>query len=129
MRPAWGSTAPTTIASTAAAARLACRWGNELSDYEYLAVRDEAAFFAATSFVPKFASSVDPAARWTCANGGQTQFSYCTAHLIDLKDAVIIDIETWTVARHTEMAAWRLALKRSALNKGSWMNVPSLRRD
>src|SRR2546423_815931 len=63
---------------------------------EYLAVLDDAAFGAATPVVPKFISHADPAARWTGANGGLAFFAYCTNYLIDLKCAVIVDVEAST---------------------------------
>ena len=66
---------------------------------EYLAVLDDTAFGAATPVVPKFVSSADPAARWTGANGGLAFFAYCTNKLIDLKRAVIVDVEATTAVR------------------------------
>ncbi|GAB7550863.1 hypothetical protein NRB_03580 [Novosphingobium sp. 11B] len=66
---------------------------------EYLAVLDDAAFGAATPVVPKFLSPADPAARWTSAKGGQAFFAYCTNYLIDLKNAVIMDVEASTAVR------------------------------
>ena len=59
---------------------------------------DEAAFGAATPVVPKFVSRLIRPARWTCAHGGQAHFSYCTNYLIDLKNAVIMDVEATTRA-------------------------------
>ncbi|MCP2080819.1 UNVERIFIED_ORG: transposase [Methylorubrum zatmanii] len=63
---------------------------------EYLAVLDEAAFGAATPVPPKFISPADPAARWTGAYGGQAFFAYTANYLIDLDDAVIVDVEATT---------------------------------
>jgi len=87
---------------------------------EYLAVLDEAAFGAATPVTPKFISPVDPAARWTCAHGGQAHFSYCTNYLIDLKHAVIIDVEATTAVRQAEVTAQRRMLERTADRFGMW---------
>src|SRR6202795_1685850 len=70
---------------------------------EYLAVLDDAAFGAATPVVPKFISHADPAARWTGANGGLAFFAYCTHHLLDLKHAVILDVEATTAGRPVEV--------------------------
>jgi transposase len=70
---------------------------------EYLAVLDEAAFGAATPVVPKFISHADPASRWTGANGGLAFFAYCTNYLIDLKHAVIVDVEATTAVRQAEV--------------------------
>lgn len=69
---------------------------------EYLAVLDEAAFGGATAVTPKFISVADPASRWTAANGGLAFFAYCTNYLIDLKHAVIMDVEATTAVRQAE---------------------------
>src|ERR1700704_3717806 len=69
---------------------------------EYLAVLDDAAFGGATPVVPKFISHADPASRWTGANGGLAFFAYCTNYLIDLKCAVIVDVEASTAVRQAE---------------------------
>ena len=59
---------------------------------EYMAVLDDAAFGAATDVVPKFVSPADPAARWTGAHGGQAFFAYSTNYLIDVDNAIIVDV-------------------------------------
>src|SRR6202167_1619848 len=60
---------------------------------EYLAVLDDAAFGAATEVTPNFISPADPAARWTGAHGGQAFFAYSTNYLIDVENAIIVDVE------------------------------------
>ena len=60
---------------------------------EYLSVLDDAAFGAATEVRPKFISPSDPAARWTGAHGGQAFFGYSTNYLIDVENAIIVDID------------------------------------
>src|ERR1044072_6672175 len=80
---------------------------------EYLAVLDEAAFGAATPVTPKFISIADPASRWTGANGGLAFFAYCTNYLIDLKHAVIMDVEATTAVRQAEVTAQRRMLDRT----------------
>jgi transposase len=80
---------------------------------EYLAVLDDAAFGAATPVVPKFISHVDPAARWTGANGGLAFFAYCANYLIDLKHAVIVDVEATTAVRQAEVTAQRRMIDRA----------------
>jgi transposase len=60
---------------------------------EYLAVLDDAAFGASTEVAPKFISPADPAARWTGAHGGQAFFAYSTNYLIDVENAIIVDVE------------------------------------
>lgn len=79
---------------------------------EYLAVLDDAAFGAATPVVPKFLSPADPAARWTSAKGGQAFFAYCTNYLIDLKTAVIMDVEASAAVRQAELTAARRMIDR-----------------
>jgi transposase len=66
---------------------------------EYLAVLDDAAFGAATEVTPKFISPADPAARWTGAHGGQAFFAYSTNYLIDVDNAIIVDVEATTAIR------------------------------
>src|SRR5712691_308336 len=80
---------------------------------EYLAVLDDAAFGAATPVVPKFVSPADPASRWTGANGGLAFFAYCTNYLIDLKHAVIVDVEATTAVRQAEVTAQRRMIDRA----------------
>jgi transposase len=87
---------------------------------EYLAVLDEAAFGGATPVVPKFISTADPASRWTGANGGLAFFAYCTNYLIDLKHAVIMDVEATTAVRQAEVTAQRTMIDRTQERFGLW---------
>ena len=87
---------------------------------EYLAVLDDAAFGAATPVVPKFISPADPAARWTAAHGGQAFFAYATNYLIDLKHAVIVDVEATTAVRQAEVGAARTMIERTQGRFGTW---------
>ena len=87
---------------------------------EYLTVLDDAAFGAATPVVPKFISIADPAARWTGANGGLTFVAYCTNYLIDLKHAVIMDVEATTAVRQAEVTAQRTMIERTPERFGVW---------
>lgn len=87
---------------------------------EYLAVLDDAAFGAATPVVPKFISPADPAARWTAAHGGQAFFAYATNYLIDLKHAVIMDVEATTAVRQAEVTAARTMIERTQDRFGTW---------
>src|SRR3974390_11582 len=80
---------------------------------EYLAVLDDAAFGAATEIVPKFISPVDPAARWTGAHGGQAFFAYSTNYLIDVENAIIVDVEATTAIRQAEVLAAKRMIERS----------------
>jgi transposase len=60
---------------------------------EYLDTLDEAAWGAASETVPKFISRSDPAAQWTGAHKGHAFFAYADNYLIDLKAAIIVDVE------------------------------------
>ena len=80
---------------------------------EYLAVLDEAAFGAATPVVPKMLSPSDPASRWTGADGGLAYFAYCTNYLIDLDNAVIVDVEACTAVRQAEVTAAKTMIERT----------------
>jgi len=87
---------------------------------EYLAVLDDAAFGAATPVVPKFISHADPGSRWTGANGGLAFFAYCTNYLIDLKCAVIVDVEATTAVRQAEVTAQQRMIDRTQERFGLW---------
>jgi transposase len=80
---------------------------------EYLAVLDDAAFGAATEVMPKFISPADPAARWTGAHGGQAFFAYSTNYLIDVDNAIIVDVEATTAIRQAEVLAAKRMIERS----------------
>jgi hypothetical protein len=68
-------------------------------------VLEDAAFGGATEVTPKFISPADPAARWTGALGGQAFFAYSTNCLIDVDNAIIIDVEATTAIRQAEVLA------------------------
>jgi transposase len=80
---------------------------------EYLAVLEDAAFGAASEVRPKFISPADPAARWTGAHGGQAFFAYSTNYLIDVENAIIVDVEATTAIRQAEVLAARRMIERS----------------
>src|SRR6204780_4530892 len=80
---------------------------------EYLAVLDDAAFGAAAEVTPKFVSPADPAARWTGAHGGQAFFAYSTNYLIDVDNAIIVDVEATTAIRQAEVLAAKRMIERS----------------
>ena len=81
---------------------------------EYLAMLDDAAFGAATEVPPKFISPVDPAARWTAASNGPAVYAYADNYLIDLKCAVILDVEPTTAVRQAEVTAAKTMIARTA---------------
>ena len=96
---------------------------------EYLAVLDDAAFGAATQVTPKFISPADPAARWTGAHGGLAFFAYSTNYLIDLDNAIIVDVEASTAIRQAEVTAAKTMIERvagaaSSCSPNGWLPTP-----
>ena len=69
---------------------------------EYLDTLDDAAFSGATTVKPKALSPADPAARFTGANGDRAFFAYSTNYLVDLDNAVIVDVEATAPIRQAE---------------------------
>lgn len=80
---------------------------------EYLDTLDEAAWGAASETVPKFVSRSDPAAQWTGAHKGHAFFAYADNYLIDLKAAVIVDVEATRAIRPAEVGAARTMIART----------------
>jgi len=80
---------------------------------DYLDVLDDAAFGAATTVTPKFISPVDPAARWTAAQGGHAFFAYEANYLVDVDNAIIVDVEATTAIRQAEVTAAKRMIERS----------------
>lgn len=80
---------------------------------EYLAVLDDAAFGGATPVEPKQLAVADPAARWTAATRERAFFAYSTNYLIDLENAVIVDVEATTSLRQAEVTAQRRMIERT----------------
>src|ERR1700716_148011 len=80
---------------------------------EYLAVLDDAAFGAATEVTPKFMAPADPAARWTAAHRGPAFFAYSANYLIDVDNAIIVDVEATTAIRQAEVTAAKRMIERS----------------
>jgi transposase len=74
---------------------------------EYLETLDDVAFGAATKVVPKYISPADPAARWTGADGGAADFAYSTNYMVDLDNAVIVDVDPTAPIRPAEARAAR----------------------
>ena len=74
---------------------------------EYLDVLDDAAWGAASETQPKFVSRSDPASQWTGALKGLAFFAYATNYLIDLKHAVIVDVEATRAIRTAETGSVR----------------------
>lgn len=80
---------------------------------EYIATLDDAAFGAATPVKPKAISPADPAARLTGANGDRPFFAYSTNYLVDLENAIILDVEATAPIRQAEVGAVRDMLMRT----------------
>jgi hypothetical protein len=81
---------------------------------EYLSVLDNAAFGGATPVEPKAISPTDPAARYTAAADKPAVYAYSDNYLIDLKHAVIMDVEATTAIRQAEVGAAKTMLDRTA---------------
>jgi transposase len=81
---------------------------------EYLSVLDDAAFGAATSKEPTPISPTDPAARYTAAADTPAFYAYADNDLVDLKNAVIMDVEATTVVRQAEVGAAKTMIDRTA---------------
>lgn len=79
---------------------------------DYLKTLDDAAFGAASPKVPKFISPSDPAAQWTGAHKGPAFFAYATNYLIDVENAVIVDVEASRAIRQAEVGAARTMIER-----------------
>jgi transposase len=81
---------------------------------EYLSVLDDAAFGAATPKEPTSISPTDPAARYTAAADTPAFYAYADNYLIDLKNAVIMDVEATTAVRQAEVGAAKTMIDRTA---------------
>jgi transposase len=85
---------------------------------EYLATLDDAAWGAATEIEPKFVSPSDPAAQWIGAMRGPAFFAYADNYLIDVRAAVIVDVEASRAIRQAEVGAARTMIERTASRFG-----------
>ena len=80
---------------------------------EYLSVLDDAAFGGATPVEPKVISPTDSAARYTASANSVAGYAYSDNYLIDLKHAVIMDVEATTTIRQAEVGAAKTMLDRT----------------
>jgi len=80
---------------------------------EYLSVLDDAAFGGATPVEPKAISPTDPAARYTASANSVAGYAYSDNNLVDLKHAVIMDVEATTPVRQAEVTAAKTLIGRS----------------
>ena len=90
---------------------------------EYLSVLDDAAFSGATPVVPKAISPTDPAARYTASANSVAGYAYSDNYLVDLKHAVIVDVEATTTIRQAEVGAAKTMLDRTADSSTSLRRV------
>jgi len=67
--------------------------------HKYLETLDDAAFGAATPVQPEYVSPVDSAARWSVADRGKAHFLYSANYLVELENAIIVDVEATTPIR------------------------------
>jgi Transposase DDE domain len=81
---------------------------------EYLSVLDDAAFGGATPIEPKAISPTDPAAHYTASANSVAGYAYSDNYLVDLKHAVIMDVEATTAIRQAEVGAAKTMLDRTA---------------
>jgi hypothetical protein len=82
---------------------------------EYRSGLDDAAFAGASPSQPKAISPVDPAARYTAAAANTAAvYAYSDNYLVDLKHAVIVDVEATTAIRQAEVGAAKTMLDRTA---------------
>ena len=70
--------------------------------------------------MPKRISPADPAARYTSAHGSKAEFCYATIYLIDVKHAVIMDVEASTAVRQAEVTAAKRMIERVHNDLGIW---------
>ena len=85
---------------------------------EYLDTLDQDAWGAASEVVPKFISKSDPAAQWTGAHKGHAFFAYSDNYLIDLKVAIIVDVEATRAIRQAEVGAAKTMIERTEARFG-----------
>ena len=72
---------------------------------EYFETLDDSAFGAAAKVQPKVLSPTDPGARMTRGRGDHSFFGYSTNYLVDLENAVIVDVEATAPIRQAEVGA------------------------
>ena len=68
--------------------------------------------------LPKVISPVDPCAAWTAKANKRVQFGYGLNYLIDLENAVIVDVEATPARTYDEVAATKTMIKRTKEHLG-----------
>jgi transposase len=67
---------------------------------------------------PKVISPVDPCSAWTAKANKRVQFGYGLNYLIDVENAIIVDVEATPARTYDEVAATKLMIKRTAERLG-----------
>jgi len=80
---------------------------------EYLAALEEAAEPNPDRKVPKVISPSDPFSAWTAQANKRVQFGYGLNYLIDVENAVIIDVEATPARTYDEVAATKTMIDRT----------------
>jgi len=80
---------------------------------EYLAALDEAAEPNPDRKVPKVISPSDPCSAWTAKANKRVQFGYGINYLIDIDNAVIVDVEATPARTYDEVAATKTMIDRT----------------
>ena len=80
---------------------------------EYLAALDETAEPNPDRKVPKVISSSDPASAWTAKANKRVQFGYGLNYLIDIENAMIVDVEATPARTYDEVEATKTMIDRT----------------
>lgn len=80
---------------------------------EYLAALDEAAEPNPDRKVPKVISPSDPSSAWTAKANKRVQFGYGLNYLIDIENAVIVDVEATPARTYDEVEATKTMIDRT----------------
>ena len=80
---------------------------------EYLAALDETAEPNPDRKVPKVISPSDPSSAWTAKANKRVQFGYGLNYLIDIENAVIVDVEATPARNYDEVAATKIMIDRT----------------
>ncbi len=80
---------------------------------EYLAALDEAAEPDPDRKPPKVISPSDPSSAWTAKANKRVQFGYGLNYLIDIENAVIVDVEATPARTYDEVAATKTMIERT----------------
>jgi hypothetical protein len=81
---------------------------------EYLSALDETAEPNPDRKPPKMISPSDPSSAWTAKANKRVQFGYGLNYLIDIENAVIVDVEATPARTYDEVLATRTMIERTA---------------